>query len=84
MARHRKTSKAKRKKLNVVRRARAYRAMSEEERAIERNRRSAGAERDRFFQEGGDFSQWRGRSTVFTDKKKKANKQACRKGAKHE
>jgi hypothetical protein len=30
------------------------------------------------------LSQWRGRSTVFTDKKKKANKRACRKEVEHE
>jgi len=80
----RKTSRAKRKKLNVVRRARAWRNMSDEERIMERNRQSAGADRKRFFEEGGDISQWRGRSTVFTDKKKKANKHACRKGVEHE
>ena len=82
MARRSKTSK--RKKLNVVRRARAWRNMTPEERALERNRQAAGADRDRYFEGGGDLAGWRGRSTVFTDKKKKANKSVCRKEVEHE
>ena len=84
MSRRKRSKASKRKKLNVVRRARAWRNMTPEERAIERNRRTAGADRARYFKEGGDLSGWRGRSTVFTDKKKKANKSACRKGVDHD
>jgi hypothetical protein len=72
----RKTSK--RKKLNVVRRARAWRNMTSEQRTLEKNKQTAGTERVRFFEENGDLAQWRGRSTVYTDKKKKGNKLACR------
>ena len=82
MARRSKVSK--RKKLNVVRRARVWRNMTPEERALERNRQVAGAERERYFEEGGDLPGWRGRSTIFTDRKKKADKHACRKRTNYE
>lgn len=74
----RKNKASKRKKLNVVRRARAYRNMSAEERTLEAGKQIAGAERKRFFEENGDLAQWRGRSTVYADKKKKEKKKACR------
>lgn len=37
-----------------------------------------GALRKRHFESGGDTASWRGRANVYVDRKKKANKQACR------
>ena len=43
------------------------------------NRAVLGLRRKAHFESGGDPATWRGRPNVFTDKKKKKNKQACRK-----
>ena len=40
---------------------------------------TAAARRKAHFANGGDLSTWRGRATVFSDRKKAANKKACRK-----
>ena len=37
-----------------------------------------GLDRKHFFEEGGELARWRGVHTVQQDKKKKANKHACR------
>jgi hypothetical protein len=39
-----------------------------------------GAYRQAYFEEGGDLAGWRGRSSVYVDRKKKADKYRCRKG----
>ena len=41
-------------------------------------RTQAGLDRKAFFENGGELSQWRGVHQVIPDKKKKANKKACR------
>lgn len=40
---------------------------------------AAASRRKAYFANGGDLSTWRGRATVFSDKKKAASKKACRK-----
>ena len=42
----------------------------------------AAARRKAHFESGGDVAQWRGRATVFKDRKKAANKKHCRKAIK--
>ena len=37
-----------------------------------------GLDRKRFFEEGGDFRQWVPPRIVIPDKRKRANKKACR------
>lgn len=46
---------------------------------LEDNRAVLGLRRKSHFESGGDLASWRGRPNIFTDKKKKKNKQACRK-----
>ena len=38
-----------------------------------------GAYRKTYFEEGGDLSSWRGRSSIRVDRRKQSNKRACRK-----
>ncbi len=38
-----------------------------------------GEMRKKFFEEGNDLANWRGKSSVIPDKKKLANKRKCRK-----
>lgn len=47
-------------------------------------RGASGAYRKAYFEEGGDLAQWRGRSSVYSDNKKQANKSICRKKVKYE
>lgn len=46
------------------------------------NRAVLGLRRKAYFESGGDLASWRGRPNVFIDKKKKKNKNACRKSLK--
>jgi hypothetical protein len=46
---------------------------------IEHVKAQRGLDRERFFDEGGELCRWRGVGTVEVDRKKKANKNACRK-----
>ena len=39
---------------------------------------AAAARRKAHFSDGGDVATWRGRAAIFKDKKKDANKKACR------
>lgn len=45
---------------------------------IEHLKAHRGIDREQFFSEGGDICRWRGMKTVEVDRKKKANRQACR------
>ena len=44
----------------------------------------AAAKRKSHFESGGDLASWRGRSTVFSDRKKSKLKKICRKKVKEE
>jgi|TARA_Y100000310_G_C20594518_1_gene769792 hypothetical protein len=46
---------------------------------IEHVKAQRGLDREQFFDEGGELCRWRGMKTVEVDRKKKANKNACRK-----
>ena len=45
---------------------------------IEHIKAQRGLDREKFFSEGGELCRWRGVGTVEVDRKKKANKKACR------
>ena len=45
---------------------------------IEHIKAQRGLDREKFFSEGGELCRWRGEGTVEVDRKKKANKNACR------
>ena len=46
---------------------------------IKKNMRvQAGIDRENYFANGGEASRWRGLRLITTDKKKAANKRACR------
>ena len=47
--------------------------------AIEAHKASMGLLRKAHFESGGDLASWRGRANVYVDRKKKQNKNACRK-----
>lgn len=49
------------------------------DRIKEQLRAQAGLDRQAFFASGGEMVRWRGLHIVFSDKKKKANRRACRK-----
>ena len=49
------------------------------DRGMDQIRAQRGLDRQSFFEEGGELVRWRGVHVVFSDKKKKANKRACRK-----
>lgn len=61
----------------------AQRKTKEERKAIQRrlavHRGTMGLLRKAHFESGGDLASWRGRASVQTDRKKAANKKACRK-----
>ena len=47
--------------------------------AIQAHKATMGLLRKAHFESGGDLASWRGRANVFVDRKKKQNKNACRK-----
>ena len=61
----------------------AQRRTKEERKALKRkleaHRGTMGLIRKAHFETGGDLASWRGRASVQTDRRKKANKRACRK-----
>lgn len=51
---------------------------AELKRKLAAHRAVQGALRAAHFEAGGDLAGWRGRSNVFTDRRKKASKRSCR------
>ena len=49
---------------------------------LQAHRSTMGLARKAHFESGGDLASWRGRANVYVDRKKKHNKNACRKTTK--
>ena len=54
------------------------------EESLRANKAVMGLLRKEHFESGGDLAAWRGRSNVYTDRKKQKDKHACRKKSKSE
>jgi hypothetical protein len=72
------SSRSKRRKKDLIRKMKKWEQMTPEERTLARNRSQAGEDRRSHFENGGDLASWRGRASVFKDRRKERDKRQCR------
>ena len=72
------SSRSKRRKKDLIRRLKKWEQMTPAERTLATNRSRAGEDRRSHFENDGDLASWRGRASVFKDRRKEIDKKRCR------